>query len=150
MSPLWLLALIPFLAGLALTAAFAVQVVTEALRRSTGTVIQATVTGHVASREATYAALHPVVSWTDADGTAHERALPDDATARTLPEGAPVRVRFDPARPDLASLDTDAHYRQAVTGVCLGMTLWVGTLIVVIWRIAYVLNDLRDHVSWRY
>ncbi|MEB3962572.1 DUF3592 domain-containing protein [Streptomyces kunmingensis] len=150
MSPAWLLALIPFLAGLAVTATYAVQLVTEILRRTTGNVIEATVTGHVASREATYATLHPVVSWTAPDGTAHERALPDDAPARALPEGARVRVRFDPAHPELAALDSDARHRQAVTGVCVGITLWAGTLIVVIWRLAYVLNHLREYVSWRY
>ncbi|MGY0024282.1 DUF3592 domain-containing protein [Streptomyces sp. cg35] len=150
MSALWLLALIPFVAGLAVTAGSAVQLVTEILRRSTGTVVEATVTGHVASREATYATLHPVVSWTAADGTPHEQALPDDAPARALPEGARVRIRFDPAHPELAALDTDARHRQAVVGVCAGMTLWAGTLVVVIWRLAYVLNEVRDRVSWRY
>ncbi|NEB74383.1 DUF3592 domain-containing protein [Streptomyces sp. SID14478] len=151
MSALWLLALIPFVAGLALTVSCAVQLLTEILRRTTGTVLEATVTGHVASREATYATLHPVVSWTAADGTEHERALPDDAApARALPEGARVRIRFDPAHPELAALDSDARYRQAIAGVSVGITLWAGALAVVIWRLAYLLNDLRDYVSWRY
>ncbi|MFJ8827303.1 DUF3592 domain-containing protein [Streptomyces sp. NPDC102467] len=150
MSAAWLLALIPFLAGLALTATYAVQLVTEILRRATGTVVEATVTGHVASREATYATLHPIVSWTAADGTPHERALPDDAPARALPEGARVRIRFDPAHPELAALDTGTRHRQAVTGVVVGMTLWAGTLVVVVWRLAYVLNHVREYVSWRY
>ncbi|MBO1337687.1 DUF3592 domain-containing protein [Streptomyces sp. VRA16 Mangrove soil] len=142
MISLWLLALIPFLTGLALTASYTTQLVTEVLRRTTGTVLEATVTGHTASREATYAMLHPVVAWTAPDGTAHERALPDDIPARALPEGTRVRIRFDPAHPELAALDTDARHRQCVTGMALGTALWAGTLIVVVWRLAYLITQL--------
>ncbi|MEV1020791.1 DUF3592 domain-containing protein [Streptomyces sp. NPDC050264] len=101
--------------------------------------IEATVTGHVASREATYAALRPSVPWTAADGP-----------ARALPEGARVRVRFDPAHPGPTALDTDARHRKAVTGVVVGMTPWAGTLVVAVWRLAYVLNHVTGYVSWRY
>ncbi|MFI7338416.1 DUF3592 domain-containing protein [Streptomyces sp. NPDC050085] len=141
MSTAWLLALIPFAGGLALTATSIVQLVTETLRRSTGTVVEATVTGHVASREATYATLHPVVTWTTPDGTTRELPLPDATGAHALPEGSRVRVRFDPAHPDLAALDTDARHRSCVRGLYLGIALWAGTLAVVVWRLAYVVHQ---------
>ncbi|MEU6844767.1 DUF3592 domain-containing protein [Streptomyces sp. NPDC046716] len=143
MTTIWLLALLPFSAGLALTVTSGVQLVTETLRRTTGTVVDATVTGHTASREATYATLHPVVSWTAADGTAHEAALPDASGAHAIPEGARVRVRFDPSHPELAALETDSRYRSCVRGLYLGTFLWAGTLIVVVWRLAHVVNGLR-------
>ncbi|MFE6890300.1 DUF3592 domain-containing protein [Streptomyces sp. NPDC057694] len=145
MTTLWLLALLPFLTGIALTAGSVVRLAKETLRRTTGTVAEATVTGHTASREATYATLHPVVSWTADDGTAREVALPDASGAHALPEGARVRVRFDPSRPELAALETDTWYRSCVRGMYLGTFLWAGTLIVVVCRLAYVVNDLRPH-----
>ncbi|WP_420033850.1 DUF3592 domain-containing protein [Streptomyces sp. cg28] len=143
MTTIWLLALLPFVTGLALSMVSVVQLVTETLRRTTGTVVEATVTGHTASREATYATLHPVVSWTAPDGTAHELALPDTTGAHAVPEGARVRVRFDPSHPELAALETDSRYRGLVRALYLGTLLWAGTLIVVVWRLAYVVNGLR-------
>ncbi|MGW4385699.1 DUF3592 domain-containing protein [Streptomyces sp. NPDC004685] len=147
MGPLWLLALIPFISGLVLAVSQVLQLVTEVLRRSTGTVVDATVTGHVASNEASYAALHPVVSWTAADGTAHEQALPDEVGPHALPEGRRVRVRFDPSHPGLAALDTDGRYRSCVAWLWAGTMLWAGTLAVVVWRMAYVLNESQGYVS---
>ncbi|MFI6090829.1 DUF3592 domain-containing protein [Streptomyces sp. NPDC051218] len=144
MSTPWLLALVPFVAGLALMATYITQLVTETLRRATGTVVEATVTGHTASREATYATLHPVVAWTAPDGTTHERALPDGTGAHALPEGSRVRIRFDPAHPELAALDTDTRYRRCVRGLYGSIALWAGTLLVVIWRLAYVVS----HDGW--
>ncbi|MEU6660949.1 DUF3592 domain-containing protein [Streptomyces sp. NPDC046821] len=145
MGPLWLLALIPFAAGLVLATTQGLQLVTETLRRSTGTVVDATVTGHVASDEATYPVLHPVVGWTAADGTAHAQVLPDEVGPHALREGSRVRVRFDPARPALAALDTDSRYRSCVAWLWAGMALWAGTLAVVIGRIAYVLNASQTY-----
>ncbi|MFF2508325.1 DUF3592 domain-containing protein [Streptomyces sp. NPDC058067] len=147
MSPLWLLALIPFVAGLVLATTQGLQLVTETLRRSTGTVVDATVTGHVASNEATYPVLHPVVGWTAADGTAREQALPDEAGPHVLPEGRRVRVRFDPAHPELAALDGDGRYRSCVAWLWTGMALWAGTLAVVIWRMVYVMNVSTGYAS---
>ncbi|MFD5117719.1 DUF3592 domain-containing protein [Streptomyces sp. NPDC058385] len=151
MGPLWLLALILFISGLVLAVSQVLQLVTEVLRRSTGTVVDATVTGHVASNEASnaasYAALHPVVSWTAADGTAHEQALPDEVGPHALPEGRRVRVRFDPSHPGLAALDTDGRYRSCVAWLWAGTVLWAGTLAVVVWRMAYVLNESQGYVS---
>ncbi|MET7512833.1 DUF3592 domain-containing protein [Streptomyces sp. NPDC005480] len=147
MGSLWLLALIPFTAGLVLSVSQVLQLVTETLRRSTGTVVDATVTGHVASNEASYAALHPVVSWTAADGTAHEQALPDEVGPHALPEGRRVRIRVDPAHPALAALDTDGRYRSCVAWLWTGTVLWAGTLAVVVGRMAYVLNESNGYVS---
>ncbi|MFF1730867.1 DUF3592 domain-containing protein [Streptomyces sp. NPDC058247] len=147
MGPLWLLALIPFISGLVLATSQGLQLVTETLRRATGTVVEATVTGHVASNEASYAVLHPVVSWTAADGTAHERALPDEVGAHALREGSRVRVRFDPAHPELAALDSDSRYRSYLAWMWAGMVLWAGTLAVVVGRMAYVLNESNGYAS---
>ncbi|MER5222496.1 DUF3592 domain-containing protein [Streptomyces flaveus] len=116
MSVYWLLALIPFLGGLALSAQQGMLAITERLLRRTARRVEGTVTGHVASREATYAALHPIVRWTDADGAEYERATPDTV-----------------------ALDSPDRYRSAVFGMWMGVVLWGGTLTAVLVRIVTLL-----------
>lgn len=139
MSTYWLLALIPFLGGLALSAQQGMLAVTERLLRRTARRVEGTVTGHVASREATYAALHPVVRWTDADGTEYERATPDTISAHRVQEGSRVRLLVMPGTPDTVALDSPDRYRSAVFGMWLGVVLWGGTLTAVLVRIATLL-----------
>jgi hypothetical protein len=117
MSVYWLLALIPFLGGLALSAQQGMLAITERLLRRTARRVEGTVTGHVASREATYAALHPVVRWTDADGTEYERATPDTISAHRVQEGSRVRLLVMPGTPDTVALDSPDRYRSAVFGI---------------------------------
>ncbi|AQS69404.1 DUF3592 domain-containing protein [Streptomyces pactum] len=140
MSVYWLLALLPFLGGLALTALEARNAVTEHLIRRLGRVAEGVVTDHTASREGTYAALHPVVRWTDAEGAEHEYAIPGTTGAHRLAEGTRVRVRHLPGAPESVSLDSPERYRTALLGLCLGVLLWVGTLTAVLFRMATLLH----------
>ncbi|MEU3727936.1 DUF3592 domain-containing protein [Streptomyces sp. NPDC033538] len=139
MSAYWFLALIPFLGGLALTALEARNAVTEHLIRRLGRPTEGVVTDHVASREGTYAVLHPVIRWVDADGVEHEHAVPGPTDAHRLAKGTRVRVRHLPGVPESVSLDSPERYRMALLGLCLGVLLWVGTLTAVLIRIATLL-----------
>ncbi|MGI5197753.1 DUF3592 domain-containing protein [Streptomyces sp. CA-288835] len=139
MSAYWLLALIPFLTGLSVSAQQGMLAITERLLRRTARRVEGTVTGHVASREATYATLHPVVRWTDADGVEYERAVPDTVSAHRIQEGTRVRLLVMPGAPDTVGLDSPDRYRSAMFGVWLGAVLWAGTLTAVLIRIATLL-----------
>ncbi|GGK48000.1 DUF3592 domain-containing protein [Streptomyces flaveus] len=139
MSAYWLLALIPFLAGLALSVQQGMLAVTERFLRRAARRVEGTVTGQVASREATYAALHPVVRWTDADGIEYERVVPDTVSAHRLREGLRVRLLVMPGAPDTVALDSPDRYRSAVFGMWMGVVLWGGTLTAVLVRIATLL-----------
>ncbi|WP_406169577.1 DUF3592 domain-containing protein [Streptomyces sp. NBC_00996] len=139
MSAYWLLTLIPFLAGLAVTGQQGMVALTEHVLRRTARRVEGTVTGHIASREATYAILHPVVRWTGDDGQEHERAVPDTIGAHALPEGSRVRLLCTPGAPDSVTLDAPDRYRSAVIGAWLGVLLSAGTLTAVLIRIATLL-----------
>ncbi|MDX6364299.1 DUF3592 domain-containing protein [Streptomyces sp. NPDC058274] len=141
MSAYWFLALIPFIAGLAVTGQQGMTAVTEHVLRRTARCKEGVVTGHLASREATYAALHPVVRWTGDDGKEYERAVPDTVSAHALPEGSRVRLLCTPGAPDSVALDTPDRYRSAVLGVWAGVLLWAGSLTAVLIRIATLLPD---------
>jgi len=141
MSSYWFLTLIPFLAGLALTGQQGMQAITEHVLRRTGRRLEGTVTGHVATREATYAMLHAVVRWTGEDGVEHERAVPGAINARALSEGSRVHVLVTPGSPDSAVLDSPERYRSAIFGVWLGVLLWAGSLAAVLVRIATLLPE---------
>ncbi|MFE9643546.1 hypothetical protein ACFYO0_05205 [Streptomyces sp. NPDC006365] len=95
----------------------------------------------MASSEATYAALHPIVRWTSEDGVEHERALPDMISAHRVPKGIRVRLLVMAGAPETAVLDAPDRYRTALVGVCLGVVLWVGTLTAVLVRIATLVPD---------
>jgi hypothetical protein len=139
MSAYWFLALIPFLGGLAVTGHQARTAITEHLLRRMARRVDGIVTGHIASREGTYAALHPVVRWTDEDGGEYERAVPDAVGAHALPEGSRVHLLCTPGAPDTVALDSPERYRTAVFGVWLGVLLWAGALTAVLIRMATLL-----------
>ncbi|MEU3659659.1 DUF3592 domain-containing protein [Streptomyces sp. NPDC032940] len=139
MTAYWFLALIPFLAGLALTAVEARIAFTEHVTRSLGRRTQGVVTDHVASREGSYPTLHLVVRWTDDHGTEHEYPLPHTADAHRITEGTRVHLRHLPGAPESVVLDAPDRYRTAVLGMCLGVLLWAGTLTAVLVRIATLL-----------
>ncbi|MCF3135140.1 DUF3592 domain-containing protein [Streptomyces olivochromogenes] len=141
MSAYWLLALVPFIAGLAVTGHQARLAITEHLLRRTGRRVEGTVTGHIASREGTYAALHPVIRWVGEDGGEYERAVPDTIGAHALPEGSRVHLLCTPGSPDTVALDNLARYRSAVLGMWLGVLLWAGALTAVLIRIATLLPE---------
>ncbi|WP_077801034.1 DUF3592 domain-containing protein [Streptomyces sp. JHA26] len=143
MTAYWLLALIPFLCGLALTAVEAKIAITEHVVRRMGRHAEGVVSDHVASREGTYPTLHPVVRWTDGDGTEHEHALPGTTDAHRLAKGTRVHLRHLPGAPDSVVLDSPDRYRTAVLGVWLGVLLWVGTLTAVLIRVATLLPVSR-------
>ncbi|MFG3150559.1 DUF3592 domain-containing protein [Streptomyces sp. NPDC048219] len=136
MTAYWFLALIPFLAGLALTAVEARNAFTEHVLRRMGRHAEGVVSDHVASREGTYPTLHPVVRWTDGDGTEHEHALPDTTDAHRLAKGTRVHLRHLPGAPESVVLDSPERYRTAVLGMWLGVLLWAGTLTAVLIRLA--------------
>ncbi|MFC4470914.1 DUF3592 domain-containing protein [Streptomyces xiangluensis] len=144
MSAYWLLALIPFLGGLALSGQQGMLAVTERFLRRAARRVEGTVTGHVASREATYAAVHPVVRWTDDDGVEYERAVPDTVSAHRIQEGLRVRLLVMPGAPDTVVLDSPHRYKTAMFGVWLGVVLWVGALTAVLVRIATLLPSSCD------
>lgn len=142
MSKYWLLALIPFLGGLVLTAYEARIALTEHVLRRMGRRAEAVVTGHTASREGTYPSLHPVVRWTDEQGEEQEHAIAAAGPgAHRLSEGAVVRIIHTPGVPGTAALDTPERYKTAVFGMWLGVLLWVGALAAVLIRIATLLPE---------
>ncbi|MET7703097.1 MULTISPECIES: DUF3592 domain-containing protein [unclassified Streptomyces] len=141
MNSYWLLTLIPFLAGLALTGQQAMKAITEHVLRRTARRLEGTVTGHVATREASYATLNAVVRWTGEDGTEHERAVPGMINARSLSEGSRVHVLSTPGSPESVVLDSPERYRAAIYGVWLGVLLWAGALTAVLIRIATLLPE---------
>ncbi|WP_369236187.1 DUF3592 domain-containing protein [Streptomyces sp. R21] len=141
MSAYWFLTVIPFLAGLALTGQQGMKAITEHVLRHTAHRLEGTVTGHVASREATYATLHAVVRWTGEDGVEHERAVPGMINARTLSEGSRVRLLSTPGSAAPVVLDSPERYRTAIYGVWLGVLLWAGALAAVLVRIATLLPE---------
>ena len=144
MSKYWLLTLIPFLCGLALTAYEARVALTEHVLRRMGRRAEAVVTGHTTSREGTYPSLHPVVRWTDEHGEEQEHAVVAAGPgAHRLSEGAVVRIIHTPGAPGTAALDTPERYRTAVFGMWLGVLLWVGALAAVLIRIATLLPTYR-------
>ncbi|NNN38088.1 DUF3592 domain-containing protein [Streptomyces sp. S3(2020)] len=144
MSKYWLLTLIPFLGGLVLTAYEARVALTEHVLRRMGRRAEAVVTGHTASREGTYPALHPVVRWTDEHGEEQEHAVAAAGPgAHRLSEGAVVRVIHTPGVPGTAVLDTPERYKTAVFGMWLGVLLWAGALTAVLIRIATLLPTYR-------
>lgn len=141
MSSYWFLTVIPFLAGLALTGQQGMTAITEHVLRRTARRMEGTVTGHVATREASYATLHAVVRWTGEDGVEYERAVPGMVNARTLSEGSRVHLLCTPGSPDSVILDSPERYRTAIFGVWLGVLLWAGSLGAVLVRIATLLPE---------
>ncbi|NUK24092.1 DUF3592 domain-containing protein [Streptomyces lunaelactis] len=136
MSPFWLLTLVPFLAGVAICAVQGTNYILAELVRSTGRSALGTVTGHIATREASYSTAHPVVRWTTDEGTEVEHPLIDNSGApHRLPEGSQVRVLYTPGNPQHAQLDSPAARSNALFALALGTALWLGSLVAVLVRI---------------
>jgi hypothetical protein len=148
MSKYWLLALIPFVGGLVLTAYEARVALTEHVLRRMGRRTQAVVTGHTASRESSYPSVHPVVRWTDERGEEQEHAVvADTQSAHRILKDAVVRVVYIPGAPDSVALDSPERYKTAVFGMWVGVLLWVGALTAVLVRIATLLPGDRYGLS---
>lgn len=136
MSPFWFLALVPFLAGLAICATQGTNFILGELVRSTGRTALGTVTGHISTREASYATPHPVVRWTTDDGTEVEHPLPDSSgSPHQLPEGSRVRVLYTPHNPQHAQIDSPAARSLTLFTLAFGTVLWLGSLVAVFVRI---------------
>ncbi|MFC4609458.1 DUF3592 domain-containing protein [Streptomyces maoxianensis] len=136
MSPFWFLTLVPFLTGLAICAVQGTNYILAELVRSTGRSAVGTVTGHIATREASYSTAHPIVRWTTDEGTEVEHPLIDNSgNPHRLPEGSRVRVLYTPHNPQHAQVDSPAARSNALLMLALGTTLWVGSLVAVLVRI---------------